>query len=78
MKRYTYKFLFGHLNVGEVFKFEGDDTVYQKLSTFLHVPVEVYFIGPKLQIKIKPSAAAKRAKSLNLPICPIRIAYESL
>jgi hypothetical protein len=75
MKRYTYKFpqtlVFGHLNVGEVFRFEGDDTVYQKLSTFLHVPVEVYFIGLKLQIKIKPSAAAKRAKSLNLPICPI-------
>lgn len=78
MKRYTYKFLFGHLKVGEVFRFEGDDTVYQKLSTFLHVPVEVYFIGLKLQIRIKPSAAAKRAKSLKLLVCPIRIAYESL
>jgi hypothetical protein len=44
----------------------------------LHVQVEVYFIGLKLQIKIKPSAAAKRAKSLKLPVCPIRIADETL
>jgi hypothetical protein len=78
VKGYTHKFLFGHLKVGEVFKFEGDDTVYQKLSTFLHVPVEVYFIGLKLQIRIKPSAAAKRAKSLNLPIFPISFANDTL